>query len=152
MLADSFSLEFEWEQVSSSLQYSSQYSSRSEQCCSLGGVDLSSYFFVLQSLYQSFCDYTQVTNYNWYNRHFHVPQFFHFPSKVEYYYYYHQFGKLTWNYIIGSKKVLTSIFDNLTKIVYIFFGPGGDRVLFKEYGCNLQDIYMLIGRAITMTG
>ena len=25
----------------------------------------------------------QVTNYNWYNHHFHVPQFFHLPSKVQ---------------------------------------------------------------------
>ena len=27
----------------------------------------------------------------------------------------------------------------------------GDRVLCKEYGCNLQDPFMLSGRAITMT-
>ena len=26
---------------------------------------------------------TKITNYNLYKRHFHVPQFFHFPSKVE---------------------------------------------------------------------
>ena len=30
-------------------------------------------------------------------------------------------------------------------------GPGGDRVLCKEYGCNLQDTFGLIGRSITMT-
>ena len=35
MLTDGFSLEFEWQQVSSSLQDSSQYSGRSWQCCSL---------------------------------------------------------------------------------------------------------------------
>ena len=29
-------------------------------------------------------------------------------------------------------------------------GPGGDRVLCKEYGCNLQDTFKLIGCAITM--
>ena len=28
---------------------------------------------------------------------------------------------------------------------------GGDRVLSKVYGCNLQDTFRLIGRAITMT-
>ena len=28
---------------------------------------------------------------------------------------------------------------------------GVDRVLWKEYGCNLQDIFRLFGRAITMT-
>ena len=30
-------------------------------------------------------------------------------------------------------------------------GSGGDCVLYKEYGCNLQDTFRLIGRAITMT-
>ena len=34
-LADGRSLEFEWQQVSSSLQESSQYSGRSQQCCYL---------------------------------------------------------------------------------------------------------------------
>ena len=29
--------------------------------------------------------------------------------------------------------------------------PGGDRVLCKEYGCNLQDTFEFIGRTITMT-
>ena len=38
VLADGFSLEFEREQISSSLQVSSQYSSRSWQCCSLDGL------------------------------------------------------------------------------------------------------------------
>ena len=33
------------------------------------------YFQVLQSVYQSFGDCTQGTNYNWYNRHFHILQF-----------------------------------------------------------------------------
>ena len=36
----------------------------------------SRYFQVLQSLYQSFGDCTKSSNYNWYNRHFHMPQFF----------------------------------------------------------------------------
>ena len=73
VLTDGFSLEFEWQQVSSSLQDSSQYSGRSQQCCSLDGLHSFSYFQVLQSLYQSFCDSTKSANYNWYNRHFHVP-------------------------------------------------------------------------------
>ena len=38
---------------SSSLQDSSQYSDRSQQRCSLDGLHLSSYFHVLQSLYQT---------------------------------------------------------------------------------------------------
>ena len=38
---------------------------------------------ISESLYQSFGDCTKNTNYNRYNRHFHVPQFFQFPSKVQ---------------------------------------------------------------------
>ena len=49
----------------------------------MDGLHPSSYFQVLQSLYQSFDDCTKCTNYNWYKRHFHVPQFLQFPSKVE---------------------------------------------------------------------
>ena len=30
-------------------------------------------------------------------------------------------------------------------------GPGGDHVLYKEYGFNLQDTFRLIGWAITTT-
>ena len=45
-----FSLKFEWQQVSSSLQDSSQYSGRSQYCCCLYGLHSSSNFQVLQSL------------------------------------------------------------------------------------------------------
>ena len=82
-LVNGFSLEFEWQQVSSSLQDSSQYFGRSQQCYSLDSLHSSSYFQVLQPLYQSFGDCTKCTNYNWYHHHFHVPQFFLFPSKVK---------------------------------------------------------------------
>ena len=41
--ADGLSLESEWQQVSSSLQDSSQYSGQSQQCCSLDRLHLSSY-------------------------------------------------------------------------------------------------------------
>ena len=44
VLAHGFSLESEWQQVSSSLQDSSQYSDRSQQCCSLDGFHSFSYF------------------------------------------------------------------------------------------------------------
>ena len=81
-LADSFSLEFERQQVSSNLQYTSQYYGRSQQCNSLDGLHSSSYFQLLQSLDQFFGDCTKRTNYNWYNRHIHVPQCFQFSSKV----------------------------------------------------------------------
>ena len=40
---------------------------------------------VLLSLYQSFGNCTESTNYNWFRHHFHVPQlfFFQFPGKVQ---------------------------------------------------------------------
>ena len=72
--ADVFPREFEWQQVSSTLHDSSVYSSRSQQCCSLDSLYLSSYSQVLQSLYQSFGDCTKSTNYNWRHR----PTFFFF--------------------------------------------------------------------------
>ena len=68
-LANGFSLEFEWQQVSSRLQGSAQYSGLSQQCCSLDGLQLSSYFQVLPSLYQSFGDCTECISYNWYHCH-----------------------------------------------------------------------------------
>ena len=37
---------------------------------------------MLLSLYQSFGDSSKSTNYNWYHRHFHVPQFFQYTSKI----------------------------------------------------------------------
>ena len=84
VLADGFSLDFEWQQVSSSSQDSSQYSSRFQQYCCLDDLHSSSYFQVLRSLYQSFGNCTKNTNYNWYKCHFHVLQFFFpFPSKVQ---------------------------------------------------------------------
>ena len=50
-LADSLSLEFKWQRVSSCLQDSSKYSGRSQLCSSLHGLHSSSYFQVLHSLY-----------------------------------------------------------------------------------------------------
>ena len=41
---------FEWQQVSSGLQDSSQYSGRSQQCCNLDGLDSSSNFQLLSRL------------------------------------------------------------------------------------------------------
>ena len=82
VLANDFSLEAEWQQVFSSLQDSSQYAGRSQLCCSLDDLHLSSCFQVLQSLYQSFGECTKCPNYNWYHRHFHVPKFFQFSTKV----------------------------------------------------------------------
>ena len=50
ILADGFSLKFEWQQVSSSLQDSSQYSGRPQQCCRLDSLYPSAYFQVLQAV------------------------------------------------------------------------------------------------------
>ena len=76
VLANGLLLELEWQQDHS------QHSDWSQQCCSLDCLHPSRCFLVLQSLNQSFHDCTKSTNYNWYNRHFHVPQCFQFPSKV----------------------------------------------------------------------
>ena len=66
---------FTWQQVFSSLQ-GSQYSGRSQQCCSLDGLHPSTYFQIFLSFYHSFGDCTKSTNYNCYKHHFHVTQFF----------------------------------------------------------------------------
>ena len=82
-LANGFPMKLDWQQVSSSLQDSSQYSDRSQQCFCLDSLHPSRYFKVLHFLYQSFGDDTKSTNYNWYKRYFHVPQLCQFPSKVQ---------------------------------------------------------------------
>ena len=63
-LADGLSLGFEWQQVPSSLQDSSQYSGWSQYYSSLDVLRSSSYFQVLQSFYQSFGGCTKSTNYD----------------------------------------------------------------------------------------
>ena len=50
VFADGFSLEFELQQISSSLQDSSQYSGRPQQCCRLDSLHPSANFQVLQAL------------------------------------------------------------------------------------------------------
>ena len=71
-LVDGCLLESERQQDFSSLQDSFWYSGRIQQCCILDGLHSSSYFQVLQSLYQSFVACTERTNNNWYHRQFHV--------------------------------------------------------------------------------
>ena len=83
-LADGFPPEFEWQQVSSSLLDSSLYFGRSQQCCSLDGLHLWSYFKILHTLCQSFGGCIERTNYNWYHRHFHVPKFFNSLARTRY--------------------------------------------------------------------
>ena len=79
-LADGLSVESEWQQLSSSLQDSSKYSGRFQQCCSLDGLHSLSYF--LQYLYHSFGDSTKSTNYKWYKRRFYIPPNFQLLIKV----------------------------------------------------------------------
>ena len=61
----------------------SHNTNRSQQCCILDGLHSSTYFQVLKFFYQSFGDCTNSTNYNWYNCHFYVLQFYQFSIKVE---------------------------------------------------------------------
>ena len=56
---------FEWQQVASSLQYTSLYSNRYLQCYSLDCLDLSSDFQLFQAPSQKFRDPSKCTNYNW---------------------------------------------------------------------------------------
>ena len=81
MLADGFPLEFERQQVSTSVLNSFQYSDRFQQCSRLDGLHLFSYFQTPQSLHKSFGGCTERTNYNRCHRHFRVPWFFLFSSK-----------------------------------------------------------------------
>ena len=62
VLVGHFSLEFEWQQVSSSLYDSSQYSGHTSYFCSFDSLHLSSYIQVFQFLYQSFGDCTERTH------------------------------------------------------------------------------------------
>ena len=67
---------FEWQQVSLSLQDSSQYSAWYQQYCTLDGLHTSSYLPAFQLLFHSFGDWAARTNCNWYHGRFHVPYFF----------------------------------------------------------------------------
>ena len=80
-LTNGLSLESEWQQVSSSLQDSSQYSDRSQQCCSLDNS--SSDFQLFQSFSQAFGDRSKRANYNLYDRHLHLSLLSCFSGKVE---------------------------------------------------------------------
>ena len=64
-LADGLPVEFEWWQVSSGLQDSSQYSSRPHQCCSLDGIDSSSDFQLFELPYQALGYRSKCTNNIW---------------------------------------------------------------------------------------
>ena len=61
VLAGGLSLEFEWQQVLSEFQDSSRYFDRSQQCCSLYGLDSFSDFHFLQSFFQAFKERSKRT-------------------------------------------------------------------------------------------
>ena len=75
-LVDGLSLNFEWQQVSSVLQDSSQYPGRPQQCCHLDSLCSPSYFQLLQPFYLAFGDRSKCINYKWHHRHLHVPSLF----------------------------------------------------------------------------
>ena len=68
-LADSFSLESEWQQVSSSLL---SILAHLKKGCSLDGLGSPSDFQLFQPPYPAFWDPSKCINYNWYHRHLHV--------------------------------------------------------------------------------
>ena len=107
-LADDLPQEFEWQQVSSNLQDSSQYSGWFQTCCSLDGLHSCSYFQFLQSLDEFFGDCTECTNYKWYYCYFHVPSVFtcfQFYSVIYYYYYCYHISMMKRSYTMQICKV-----------------------------------------------
>ena len=72
VLADGCSRESQWQQVSSSLLDTSQYSGRSQESYCLDGLYSSSNFQFLQSRYQYFGDCTGHTYDNYNHRYFYV--------------------------------------------------------------------------------
>ena len=65
--ADELSLEFEWQQVTSGPEDSSEYSDRSEQSqqwYNLDGVDSFSYRQLIKNSFRSFGKRSKCTNYN----------------------------------------------------------------------------------------
>ena len=76
MLAGGLSHEFEWQNVSSGLQDSSQYSNHSQQCSSLNCLDSSSDFKLFQSPSQLFGIRSKCTYFSWYHCHSNVSHIF----------------------------------------------------------------------------
>ena len=83
VLADGLSLEFEWQQVSSSLQDSSRYSGRSQQCCHLDSLYPSTNFQVLQAFNNPLVIVPKATITIGTIVTFMFYSFFQFSSKVE---------------------------------------------------------------------
>ena len=70
------SLEFEWEKVYSGFMDSFKYSIRSKiKFCSWDVLESSDFHLLQFFFFQAFRVYSKWTNYNWYYRHTHIPQF-----------------------------------------------------------------------------
>ena len=111
MLAGGFLLEFEWQQVSSSLQDSSQYSGRPQQCCRLDSLHPSANFQVLQAVQQFFSYCAQRTDHDWHNLYFMFHSFFNSLARSRYLF----FFSLSFRFILWSAGTAKST------ILQIFF-------------------------------
>ena len=83
-LAGCLSLESKWLQVSAGLQDTFLSSGRSQQYCSLNGLDSSSDFQFYQSFSKPFRDRSKCTKYCWYHCQTHFPQFFSSLARSKY--------------------------------------------------------------------
>ena len=81
-LTDGLSVETEWQQVSTSLQGSSQYSGRPLRLLQFDGLGSSSAFQLFHPSYQAFGYRSEFTIHNWYHRHPHVVWLYQFSGTV----------------------------------------------------------------------
>ena len=82
-LTDGLPLENEWQQISFWFQDSPQYSSSSQQCWTLDGLNSFSDVQLFHSPFLTQGDHCRRTNYNWYHRPSHVSQLSKFYEKVQ---------------------------------------------------------------------
>ena len=119
MFPDSFPQNSKWQQGSSCVQDTSQYSDTSQQYCSLDGLHSSSYFQVLQSLYQYFGNCNKHTNNNWYHCYLHILHFFFFSSLARY-----RYLSLFWIFSVlpyGQPERQSPLFGRFTFFFSFFF-------------------------------
>ena len=74
----------QWQEVSGGLQDSTQYSSLSQQCISLYGLNFSSDFKFRHFLFEALGERSKCANYNWYHRHPHGLQLFSPLARLKY--------------------------------------------------------------------
>ena len=127
-LTDGLTLEFEWQQVSSSLQDSSQDSAALSNAVvrivsTRPPISKSS-----RPFNNSFCYCAKRTNHNWHNRYFHVPQLFQFSSNSKFL----SFFSLSFRFILWSagtaKSTILQIFSFFVDY-YEVWSSGRDQVI-----------------------